>query len=95
MLTRTLTAFAIATALSIPVGAWACQAAGSNTHVGRLLSVDVKAKSFTIIDAETRHPITFVSNEAILKDLAAAKGTIGVSYEDTGGLLRAVEVVRY
>jgi hypothetical protein len=95
MLTRTLTAFAIVAALWIPVGAWACKAAGANTHVGVLKSVDAKAKSFTIIDAETRSPITFVSDEAILKDLAGVKGTIGVSYEETGGVFRAREVVRY
>lgn len=95
MLRKALTACAIAAALWIPIGAWACSAAGANTHIGVLKSVDTKAKSFTIIDAETRSPITFVSDEAILKDLAGAKGTIGVSYEDTGGVLRAVEVIRY
>ena len=95
MLARTLTAFAIAGALCLPVDAWACKSAGSNVHVGVLTSVDAKAKSFTIIDAETRSPITFVSDEAILKDLAGVKGTIGVSYEEAKGVFRALEVVRY
>ena len=78
-----------------PVAAWACKAAGPDTHVGMLQSVDAQAKSFTIIDAETRGPITFSADEAILNSLKDVKGMIGVLHEKAGGGLRALEVVRY
>jgi hypothetical protein len=76
-------------------GAWACKAAGPDTHVGMLQSVNVKTKSFTIIDAETRGPIEFQADEAILKQLKDVKGMIGVLHEKVGSALRALEVVRY
>lgn len=76
-------------------GAWACKAAGPDTHIGMLQSVDAQAKSFTIIDAETRGPITFSADEAILNSLQDVKGMIGVLHEKVGGVLRALEVVRY
>lgn len=75
--------------------AWACKAAGPDTHVGMLQSVDTKAKSFTIIDAETRGPITFSADEAILNNLKDVKGMIAVLHEKVGGVLYALEVTRY
>lgn len=75
--------------------AWACKAAGPDTHVGMLQSVDTKAKSFTIIDAETRGPITFSADEAILNNLKDVRGMIAVLHEKVGGVLRALEVTRY
>jgi hypothetical protein len=76
-------------------GAWACKAAGPDTHVGMLQSVDAKAKSFMIIDAETRGPIEFQADEAILKQLQDVKGPIGVLHEKVGSVLRALDIVRY
>lgn len=75
--------------------AWACKAAGPDTHVGMLQSVDAEAKSFTIIDAETRGPITFSADEAILNNLKDIKGMIAVLHERVDGVLRALEVMRY
>ena len=74
---------------------WACKAAGPDTHVGVLQSVDAQAKSFTIIDAETRGPITFSADEAILNNLKDVKGMIAVLHQKTGGVLRALEIIRY
>lgn len=76
-------------------GAWACKAAGPDTHVGTLQSVDAKTKSFTIIDAETRGPIEFQADEAILIQLKDVKGMIGVVHEKVGSALRALDIVRY
>jgi hypothetical protein len=76
-------------------GAWACKAAGPDTHVGTLQSVDAKTKSFTIIDAETRGPIEFQADEAILNQLKDVKGMIGVVHEKVGSALRALGIVRY
>lgn len=76
-------------------GAWACKAAGPDTHVGVLQSVDAKTKSFTIIDAETRGPIEFQADEAILNQLKDVKGMIGVVHEKVGSTLRALDIVRY
>jgi hypothetical protein len=75
--------------------AWACKAAGPDTHVGMLKSVDSAAGTFTIIDAETRGPIQFLADEAMLKQLKDVKGPIGVLHEKAGTVLRALEIVRY
>ncbi len=76
-------------------GAWACKAAGPDTHIGTLKSVNAEAKSFTIIDAETRGPIEFLADEAIINQLKDVKGPIGVLHEKVGGVLRALDIVRY
>jgi hypothetical protein len=78
--------------LAGPGAAWACSAAGDSTHIGMLTAVDVQAKSFTIIDAETSRPITFLSDDALLRDLKGAKGLIQVLYEEDGDKLRAIDV---
>ena len=54
-----------------------------------------RSKSFTIIDAETRGPITFSADEAILNSLKDVKGMIAVLHQKTGGVLRALEIIRY
>ena len=87
-----LAILAVAAVVSMPINAWACGGAGSNTHVGSLQSVDVKAKSFTIIDAQTHNPITLTSNDAVLKSLKDAKGMVRVLYEPDGNALKAVDV---
>lgn len=70
----------------------ACQVAGPNKHVGQVTAVDGAASTFTILDAETRAPITFHASKAILKDVSGASGQVMVSYEEKGGDLVAVDV---
>lgn len=96
MYRRQLIAVTLGAVLALgSAGAWACKAFGPDTHVGMLKSVDPAAKSFTIIDAETRGPITFSADEAILNNLKDVKGAIGVLHEKVGGVLRALEIIRY
>lgn len=73
-------------------GASACEVAGPNKHVGRVSAVDGAASTFTIVDAETRAPITFKATKAILKDVSGAQGQVMVSYEEKGGELVASDV---
>jgi hypothetical protein len=72
--------------------ALACEVAGPNKHVGPVTAVDNDAATFTILDAETRAPITFAASNAILRDVSRAKGQVMVSYQDEGGKLVAVDV---
>ncbi len=70
----------------------ACNVAGPNKHVGQVTAVDKGKETFTIMDAETRAPITFRASTAILKDVSSASGQVMVSYEAKGNDLVAVDV---
>jgi hypothetical protein len=72
--------------------ALACSVAGPNKHVGEVTAVDNTSATFTIMDAETRAPITFQASAAILKNVSSAKGQVMVSYEEKGDDLVAVDV---
>lgn len=76
---------AAATLFLTPLAIWACDAAGPSTHVGTVQSVDAGSKTFTILDAQTRKPITFVANNEIIDGLKDAKGSIMVNYEEVDG----------
>jgi len=88
-----LKAAVIVGALVIPSMTWACDAAGPNTHIGKVTSVDAKKMTFTIRDAQTSSPITFIAESAeIIAGLKGAKGMITVNYEEDGDDLTAVGV---
>jgi hypothetical protein len=78
--------------LMFPLAAWSCGMAGPNTHVGNVLSVDAKGKTFTIKDAQTQRPITFTANSKIIEGLKDMRGMITVNYEEHGDDLNAVGV---
>ncbi|HEY5602734.1 MAG TPA: hypothetical protein VIM41_06465 [Gammaproteobacteria bacterium] len=88
---KTLLAAAL---LIAPVATWACDAAGPSTHIGTVKSVDASGKTFTIIDAQTRTPITFAANNEIIDGLKDATGSVMVNYEKVEGSdnLKAVGV---
>ena len=92
MLRRYLLLLSIAVMLAAPTSAWACRAAGPDTHVGPLLSVDAEKKSFTIMDAESGSPITFAADEAILSALQGVKGPVAVLHKKVDGVLRAIDI---
>lgn len=77
-----------------PFTTWACDAAGKSTHIGTVQSVDASGKTFTIIDAQSRKPITFMANNEIIDGLKEAKGSVMVNYEEMDGSsdLKAVGV---
>ena len=84
----------LASSLLIPVATWACDAAGPSTHIGTVQSVDASSKTFTIIDAQTRMPISFAASSEIIDGLKDAKGSVMVNYEEIEGKdgLKAVGV---
>ncbi|MFQ5994746.1 MAG: hypothetical protein ACE5K1_06595, partial [Acidiferrobacterales bacterium] len=89
---RYLLLLSVAAMLAGPTIAWACRAAGPDTHVGTLLSVDAEKKSFTIMDAEARSPITFVADDAIISALKGVTGTVAVLHKKVDGVLRAIDI---
>jgi hypothetical protein len=63
--TTTITSVLGALVLFTSTTAWACSAVGPNKHVGMLLNIDKPGQSFTVLDAETNRPITFLADEAL------------------------------
>jgi len=78
--------------ISAVVPAQACTVAGPNKHVGQVLSVDNKAGTFTIMDAQTNAPISFTASTAILGEAAKATGAVMVSYIKSGDRLVAKDI---
>lgn len=68
--------------------AQACDAMGPSTHMGSLMSVDAAKHTFTIRDAQSSSPITFVATQEIITGLKGFAGSLMVNYEenDDGGL---------
>ena len=87
-----LTGAALASALITSSTVWACDAAGKSTHVGSLMTVNTEQSTFTIQDAQSRGPITFVASNEIIQGLKDAKGSIMVNYTEDGDTLTAVGV---
>lgn len=90
---RTLRGVALAATLVLmPMAALACGSPDKMTHVGQVTAVDKKAGSFTIFDVQTASPITFVSDETLLKGLENVRGMVQVKYEHDGDALRAIDI---
>lgn len=70
---------------------WACQSAGPNKHVGAITAIDAKAKTFTIQDAETNHPMTFEATDKVLRELKLQDRVL-VGYKEEDGRMIAVDV---
>ena len=88
IVTGTALAFALVTSSSV----WACDAAGKSTHIGSLMTVNAEQSTFTIRDAQSSSPITFVANNEIIEGLKGAKGSVMVNYKEDGDTLTAVGV---
>lgn len=67
---------------------WSCSMAGPNTHIGVVTDVNASANTFTMIDAETQHPITFVTTPELLKGIGKNQ-RITVTFQKTGKNLTA------
>jgi len=67
--------------------AQACESMGPSTHMGSLMSVDAAKHTFTIRDAQSSSPITFVASEEIITGLKGFAGSLMVNYKenDDGG----------
>jgi len=64
--------------LALSVSAYACDAAGPNTHVGQVLSVD--GNHFTIRDAQTGGPISFTADKDMQGSLPATGDQVSIKY---------------
>ena len=71
--------------------ALACDAAGPNTHMGVVTSVDTAQKTFTLKDAQTGKPLTFVASPELLQGLKV-KDEVSVVYATEGAKLRAMSI---
>lgn len=79
--------------LFVAGAALACESMGPATHMGQLLSVDAGKHTFTIRDAESSSPITFIATEEIITGLKGFAGSLMVNYEENDkGDLNAVGV---
>jgi len=93
MKNRSLIAVTIVTVFILgPVAmGWACKSAGPNTHVGSVTTIDAKARTFTIQDAETDQPMTFAATDTVLKGIKV-KDRVAVGYKEEQGKMVAVDV---
>jgi len=89
MMTKLMTVVALSACMALGSGAaWSCSMAGPNTHIGAVTAVDAAAHTFTVLDAETRQPITFVATPALLKGIAKNQ-QVTVTFEKDGNKLAA------
>ncbi len=77
--------------LSMTTSVMACKAAGKDKHVGVVMSIDQKAGTFTIKDAETEHLMTFQATAKQLQELKI-KDQVMVSYKEQDGRLIALDI---
>jgi len=66
------------TGLALSPSVYACDAAGPNTHVGQVLSVD--GNHFTIRDAQSGGPISFTAGEKMQGSLPAPGDNVSIKY---------------
>ena len=83
-------------AFSLPItNTMACEAAGANTHVGNIVSLDQKSRTLTIMDVATRKPIQFALNDALMIKLNGISGQVVVRYSgEQNGQLIATQILQ-
>src|SRR3569832_1685492 len=84
---KSISVLLMGAALAFAGGAWACDGAGQNNHVGEVTKIDKTAGTFTIHDVQTNAPIAFKASKEILDHAAKAKGQVMVGYEKSGDAL--------
>ncbi len=92
MKSTTAVAGFLAAVLMAPAASQACSALGPNKHVGTVIGLDAAAQTITVLDAQTRQPVTFLANEELLSQARNAKGRIIVDYQTEGTQLRAISI---
>ena len=75
-----------------PAVSLACKEAGAFKHVGIVTTVDAKAMTLTIKDAETGGPIVFSVTAAQLKGIKAGDQILVGYTEEKSGTLTAVQI---
>ena len=87
----TMGAVALGFTLIAALPSLACDAMGPNRHVGVVTAIDPQAGSFTIVDAQTREPISFTAQEEILNTLRLNSRFI-VTFKEEGDKIEAEDV---
>ncbi len=88
-----LSSILLASAMFASSATLACESMGPATHMGQLMSVDVTKHTFTIRDAESSSPITFIATQEIITGLKGFAGSLMVNFEENDdGDLNAVGV---
>jgi hypothetical protein len=85
-----LLALGLAT-LSMPAPAPACDSAGPNTHVGRVIALDRADGALTLKDAETGAALTFRARPELLRGIAPTD-EVAVTFAPEGRTLRATSI---
>jgi len=75
---KVMTGTVLAAVLALSTSAYACDAAGPNTHVGQVLSVD--GNHFTIRDAQSGGPILFTAGEKMQGSMPAPGEQVSIQY---------------
>lgn len=92
---KPLRAYALSLALMVVLAgvtpAFSCDAAGPSTHLGVVTAVDTVQKTFTLKDAQTGKPLTFVASAEMLQGIKV-KDEVAVVYAAEGKNLRATAV---
>ena len=81
----------IVSVMCLAPAAFACELAGSDTHMGKIQAIDVAKPSFTIIDQQMKKPVTFLAAPEQLKGLSLGQ-MVTVRYSETKGQLKAEEI---
>jgi hypothetical protein len=86
-------AAAMSVAAMMSANVMACGGDGSGQHIGKVTNVNTAEHTFTIMDMESRSPMTFNASAHIMKVVQKAGGPVQVHYEeDDDGALQAVGV---
>ncbi len=71
--------------------AFACEVAGPDTHMGQIKAIDLEKSSLTLLDSQTKKPLTFLAAPEQLKGLSPGQ-MVKVRYSETKGQLKAEEI---
>ena len=81
----------IVSVMCLTSAALACEMAGPDTHVGQIKTIDLAQSSLTLLDSQTRKPLTFLAAPEQLKGLSLGQ-MVTVRYSETKGQLKAEEI---
>ncbi len=88
---KRLLAGVIVSVMCLASAAFACEVAGPDTHMGQIKAIDLAQSSLTLLDSQTKKPLTFLAAPEQLKGLSPGQ-MVMVRYYETKGQLKAEEI---
>ncbi len=88
---KRLLAGVIVSVMCLASAAFACEVAGPDTHMGQIKAIDLEKSSLTLLDSQTKKPLTFLAAPEQLKGLSPGQ-MVMVKYTETQGRLKAEEI---